>query len=61
MKWLSDFPVVAEGVADAPDAPAVVLTLNGPDDGGSGGDGLVEEGVGIIDGEDDADGAYSER
>lgn len=60
-KGFADFPVVSEGVADAAYAPAVVLVFDGPDDGGSGGDGLVEEGVGVVDCEDDADGACSER
>lgn len=61
MEWFADFPVVSEGVADAANAPAVVLVFDGPDDGGSGGDGSVEEGVGVVDGYDEADGASLQR
>lgn len=57
MEGFAYFPVVAEGVADAAYAPAVVLVFDRPDDGGSGGDGSVEEGVGVVDGEDEAHGA----
>lgn len=56
---LADLPVVAEGVDEAADAPIVVVG-HLPDDGGPGSDGPVEGGVGIVDGEDDADGAAVE-
>src|SRR6185437_9170068 len=45
--------MVAKGIDDAADAPAVVVG-HLPDDGGPGGDGLVEDGVGVFDGEDHA-------
>ena len=51
--------MVAEGVDYAADAPAVVV-FHGPDDGGSGGYGAVEGGVGVVYGEDHADGAAVE-
>ena len=51
--------MVAEGVEDSAYAPGV-FGADGADDGGSGGDGAVEGGVGIFDGEDHADGAAVE-
>ena len=53
-KWLADLPVVAEGVEDPADAPGV-LGPDGADDGGTGGYGSVEGGVGVFGGEDHAD------
>ena len=50
---------MAEGVDDAADAPAVVV-FHVDDNGGSGGDGFFEGGVGVVDGEDHADGAAVE-
>ncbi len=58
-KGLADFPVVAEGIDDAADAPAP-LVGDGPDFFCAGGDGAGEGGVGIGDGEDDAGGAAGE-
>ena len=57
---LADFPVVAGGIDEAADAPAVVLVGDRPDDFGSGGDGAVEDNVGIVDGENEADGRAAE-
>ncbi len=53
----ADFPVVSEGVGNAAHPPAIGLVGDGPDYRGSGGYGLVEDGVGVVYGEDDADGA----
>jgi hypothetical protein len=47
LKLLADFPVVAEGVEDASDAPAVLIG-NGMDNFGAGGDGMVERGVRVF-------------
>jgi hypothetical protein len=55
----ADLPVVAEGVEDAADAPAVVV-FHGPNDSGAGCDGAVEGGVWVFDGENHADGAAVE-
>ena len=53
--------MVPEGVGDASEAPAVGLVGDRPDDGGSGGNGTVEDSVGIVDGEDEADGGSVKR
>jgi hypothetical protein len=50
---------MAEGVEDAAYAPGV-LGSDGADDGGSGGNGAVEGGFGVLGGEDHADGAAVE-
>ncbi len=52
---------MSEGVGDAAHSPAIGLVGDGPDYGGSRGYGLVEDGVGVVDGEDDAQGASVER
>jgi hypothetical protein len=58
-KGFAYLPVVAERVEDAAYAPGV-LSPDGADDGGAGGDGAVEGGVGVFGGEDHADGAAVE-
>src|SRR5215467_10569558 len=52
-------PVVAEGVDDAAEAPAIFVG-HGVDDGGSGFDGAFEGSVGVVGGEDHADGSAVE-
>lgn len=52
--------MVPEGVGDASDAPMIGLVGDRPDDRGSGGNGAVEDSVGIVDCENDADGASVE-
>lgn len=51
---------MAEGVGEAADAPTVVLVFDGPDDGGSGSDSAVEEGVRIVHSKNEADGSSPE-
>src|SRR6266545_3352690 len=43
----ADLPVVAEGVPDPAESPAVLLD-DGVDHGGAGGDGPVEHGIGVV-------------
>src|SRR5262245_49785155 len=50
-QWLSDLPMVAKGINDASNAPAIALIRDRPDYRGSGGDGPVEDGVRILDGQ----------
>jgi hypothetical protein len=52
---------MSKEIDEAAHAPSVVLVGDGPDYGGSSGDGAVEDRVGIIDDEDDADGASVQR
>jgi hypothetical protein len=59
LEWFADLPVVAEGVEDAAYAPGMFCP-DGADDGGASGYGAVECGVGVVDGEDHADGAAVE-
>src|SRR5215469_10757668 len=56
---LADLPVVAEGIDDAAEIPAIGI-LHLDDYGCSGFDGAPEGGVGVVDGEDHADGSTFE-
>jgi hypothetical protein len=56
----ADFPVVAGGVEDSAETPAV-LVGDGNDLGGAGGNGLGAEGVGVFGDKEHANGAAAEE
>ena len=57
---ITDFPVQAERIGEAAEAPAVFLA-DGKNLGCAGGEGLGEDGIGIGDREDHADGTAADR
>jgi hypothetical protein len=61
LQWFADFPVVAEGIDEAADAPSIFLIGDGPNLSGSGFEGAREDSIGIVDDHDHASGRAADR
>lgn len=57
---LADFPVMSEWIEEPADTPAIRFVGDGADDLCASDNGAIEDGVGIIDGEDKTDGTATQ-